>query len=144
MSFMADPATGVTGNIGGFLGQSSNPFQPTTRSITHQFSSPLIEWGTEAEAGIGMNCERVGNALLADLNRETVSVRFRTGRDEIISPGMTILVRGPGGAPDLLGIGENLWVDEVTTGVTEDQQFYQDIAATGGGTPDSATPPPAG
>lgn len=138
-----DGATG--GNTGAFLGQQSNPFQSTSRSVTAQFSSPLIEWGTEAEAGIGMNCERVGYALLADLNRETVTIRFRTGRDELITPGMTILVQGPGGQPGLLGIGEPLWVDEVTTYVDESMAFYQDIAATGGGfPPDQYTPQPAG
>lgn len=144
MTFDPTAASGQGGNTGTFLGQSSNPFQSTSRSVTSQFSSPLIEWGTEAEGGTGMNCERVGNALLGDLNRETVTVRFRTGRDELITPGMTILVRGPGGQPDLLGIGEPLWVDDVTAGVDEGLTFYQDVAATGGGPRDQYTPPPAG
>jgi hypothetical protein len=136
-----DVTTG--GNTGSFLGQASNPFQPSSRSVTFDFSSPLIEWGTEAESGIGMNCERVGNALLADLNRETVTVRFRTPRDDYIAPGMVIIVGGPGNQPDRLGMGEPLWVDEVTTGVGEDGSFYQDIAATGGGlSGDYPTPPP--
>jgi hypothetical protein len=52
-------------------------------------------------------------------------------------------VRGPGGQPAALGIGENLWVDTVTTGVAEDGEFYQDVDATGGGTPDPYTPAPA-
>lgn len=131
-------------NTGAFLGQASNPFQPSGRSVTVDFGSPFIEWGTEAEGGIGMNCERVGNALLADLNREAVRIRFRTPRDDLILPGYTILVQGPGGLPDRLGIGENLWVDEVTTGVDEGGAFYQELVATGGGTPDTATPAPPG
>lgn len=124
-----------------FVGQASNPFQPSSRSVTYQFSSPFIEWGLGSDGGIGMNCEMVGNALLADLNRETVTVRVRTPRDDYIAPGMVITLGGPGNQPDRLGMGEPLWVDEVTTGVAEDGSFYQDITATGGGTPDG-TPPP--
>lgn len=145
MTFDATAAAGQGGNTGTFLGQSSNPFQSPAKSVTYDFSSPFIEWGTEAEAGIGMNCERVGNALLADLNRETVTVRFRTGRDELILPGYTIQVQGPGGQPGLLGVGggDPLWVDEVTCGVDENIAFYQDIVATGGGI-DANTPQPGG
>jgi hypothetical protein len=140
-----DTAGGITGNVGAFLGQSNNPFQAPGLSITYDFSSPMIEWGTEGESGmIGMSCERVGNALLADLNRETVTIRFRTTRDDLVLPGYTILVRGPGGAPGNLGIGENLWVDEVTIGVAEDASVYQEITATGGGSPDTDTPAPPG
>lgn len=135
-----DGSTG--GNTGTFLGQAGNPFQPSSRPVTQDFNSPFIEWGSEAEAGVGMNCERVGLALLQDLNRETVQCHFRTPRDALITPGMTILVQGPGGQPAALGIGENLWVDTVTTGVAEDGEFYQDIDATGGGPPDPYTPAP--
>jgi hypothetical protein len=135
--------SGTGGNTGTFLGQSSNPFQPSSSPVTQDFGSPFIEWGAESEAGVGMNAERVGNALLADLNRETVTAHFRTPLDVQILPGYTILVRGPGGQPAALGIGENLWVDTVTTGVAEDGEFYQDIDATGGGTPDPYTPAPA-
>lgn len=134
--------SGSGGNTGTFLGQSSNPFQPSSQPVTVDFNSPYIEWGAESEGGIGMSAERVGNALLADLNRETVTIRFRTPRDVQVLPGYTILVQGPGGAPDRLGIGENLWVDTVTTGVAEDGEFYQDIDATGGGAPDNWTPQP--
>lgn len=134
----------TSANTGTFLGQQSNPFMPSSRPVTYDFGSPMIEWGTEAESGVGMNCERVANALLADLNRETVRVRFRTWRDDLITPGMTILVQGPGGQPDRLGMGEKLWVDEVTTGIDANGQFYQEIAATGGGPPDTSTPAPPG
>jgi hypothetical protein len=89
-----------------------------------------------------MNAERVGNALLADWNRETVTAHFRTPLDLQILPGYTILVQGPGGQPMWLGIGENMWVDTVTTGMAEDGEFYQDIDATGGGLPDQYTPQP--
>ena len=135
-----DPTTGA--NTGTFLGQSSNPFQSSGNPITLNFSSPFIEWGSEAENGVGMNCERVGNAMLADINRETVTVRFRTPRDDYMAPGMTMLVQGPGGQPDRLGIGEKLWIDEVTTGVDQMGYFYQDIQGTGGGSPDNYTPAP--
>lgn len=138
----ANPVRNVSGST--FIGQSSNPFQPTSRPVTYEFSSSYIEWALEADGGIGMNCERVGNALLQDLNRETVTAHFRTPRDQLITPGMTILVQGPGGQPDRLGIGEPLWVDEVTCGVDETVGFYQDIAGTGGGLPDAYTPAPAG
>jgi hypothetical protein len=135
------PVRNIDGS-GNFLGQSSNSFQPSSSPVTRDYNSPYIEWNNEAEAGVGMNAERVGNALLGDWNRETVTARFRTYRDDLVLPGYTILVRGPGGAPDRLGIGENLWVDTVTTGFTEEGEFYQDIDATGGGLPDNYTPQP--
>jgi hypothetical protein len=138
----ANPVRNSAGSL--FVGQQSNPFQPNTRPVPYQFSSPFIEWGLEADGGVGMNCERVANALLVDLNRETVTVAFRTPRDELIVPGMTILVQGPGGQPDRLGIGEQLWVDEVTAGVEENGSFYQDVTGTGGGLPDDYTPAPDG
>jgi hypothetical protein len=138
----ANPVRNVNGST--FVGQSSNPFQPSTRPVPYQFSSPFIEWALEADGGAGMNCERVGNALLQDLNRETVTASFRTPRDDLVTPGKTMLVRGPGGQPDRLGIGEPLWIDEVTTGVNENGMFYQDIMGTGGGLPDSFTPSPPG
>lgn len=142
-----DPGLGIgtvknVDGSGNFLGQSSNPFQPSSRPVTKDYGSPFIEWNNEAEAGVGMNCERVGNALLADWNRETVTAHLRTPREELIQPGMTILVQGPGGQPGRLWVGQNLWVDTVTTGVAEDGEFYQDIDATGGGTPDNYTPAP--
>lgn len=132
----------TSGNTGDFLGQSENDYQPAARSVVQDFGSPFIEWGTEAEGGIGMNCERVANAMLVDLNRITVTAHLRTPRDDLVMPGMTILVQGPGGLPGRLGIGQNLWVDTVTRGVAEDGEFYQDIDATGGGLADSWTPAP--
>lgn len=138
----ANPVRNANGST--FVGQSSNPFQPNTKPVTYEFSSSFIEWALEADGGAGMNCERVGNALLQDLNRETVTAHFRTPRDDLIKPGMTVLVQGPGGQPDLLGMGEPLWVDEVTTTVDENGSFYQDVQGTGGGLPDSFTPAPPG
>jgi hypothetical protein len=115
-----------------------------TISVPYSFSSSFIEWALEADGGIGMNCERVGNALLQDLNRETVTATFRTPLDDLVKPGATMLVQGPGGQPDRLGIGEPLWVDEVTSGVDENGMFYQDLTGTGGGLPDAHTPAPSG
>jgi hypothetical protein len=138
-------APGVVRNFsagGAFLGQSSNPFQPSSRPVTQDYSSPYIEWNNEAEAGVGMNCERVGNALLGDWNRETITAHLRTPLDMLLSPGMTILIRGPGGTPGRLWVGQNMWIDTVTTGIAEDGEFYQDIDATGGGVPDNYTPAP--
>lgn len=138
----ANPVRNVDGTT--FVGQASNPFQPDTRPVTYEFSSPFIEFALESDGGIGMHCERVGNALLQDLNRETVTARFRTPRDDLVEPGDTMLVQGPGGQPDRLGIGEPLWVDEVTTGVEESGMFYQDLVGTGGGLADAYTPAPDG
>lgn len=140
----ANPVRNVNGST--FVGQQSNPFQVYPgRTVTYEFSSPFIEWALEADGGAGMNCERVGNALLADLNRETVTAQFRTPRDDLIKPGHTMLVQGPGGQPDRLGIGEPLWVDSVVTGVDENGMFYQDLTGTGGGlASDFPTPAPAG
>src|SRR5579859_1397919 len=138
----ANPVRNVNGST--FVGLQGNPFQPTSRPVPYEFASSFIEWALEADGGIGMNCERVGNALLADLNRETVTASFRTPRDDLITPGKTILVQGPGGQPDRLGVAEPLWVDEVTTGIDENGMFYQELMGTGGGIADAFTPAPAG
>jgi hypothetical protein len=76
---------------------------------------------------------------MLDVNRETVSVRLTTGRDDLIWPGYTVQVQAGGGIPDRLGIGEKLWVDEVTCSVTEQGVFQQEVTGTGGGLPDPST-----
>jgi hypothetical protein len=144
--FDAGLGIGPVSNIDSLTIQSSNPYMPSTQRHTYASppSSPFIERGLDSEAGDGMSCERVANAVMPDVNRETVTVRFTTGRDDQIHPGHTVLVQGPGGIPGRLGLGEKLWVDEVICEVTESAIFQQTIAGTGGGLPDGYTPLPRG
>jgi hypothetical protein len=122
--------------------QSSNPYMPSTEQHTFTFSSPLLERGLDAEAGTGMSCETVANALMLDVNRETVRADFTTPRDDVIGPGATVLVQAAGGLPDRLGIGENLWVTHVDISVDEDGAFSQRLQCLGGGLPDNYTSAP--
>lgn len=101
--------------------QSSNSFMVyPPRSVLDSYSSPLIEFTTEALAAAngtaigaggaeGMSCETIMTARLLDLNREPVGGSIVTYRDEVIAPGQAHLVQGPGGAPDRLAVGELLW-----------------------------------
>lgn len=142
MEILTGSALGPVSNLDSATLQGSNPFMPSTERHTYPFSSSFIEWSLESEGGVGMNCERVSNAIYLDMSRQTVPLRFTTGRDELILPGYTVLVRGTvGGIPDRFGIGENLWVDEVTAQV--ETNFRQLLTCTGGGT-DAYTPIPPG
>jgi hypothetical protein len=131
-------STGPVSNIDSPTLQSSNPFMPATERHDYASapSSPYIERGLESDPWGGMSCELVGNAVMLDVNRETVTVSLTTGRDDLVRPGHTILVQAAGGVPDRLGIGEKLWCDEVTCSVTDAGVFQQTLAGTGGGLPD--------
>lgn len=122
--------------------QSSNPFMPSTEKHTYPFSSSLIERGLDADAGSGMSCETIANALMLEVNRETVRANFTTPRDDLVGPGSTVLVQAAGGIPDRLGIGEKLWVTHVDIAVGEDGRFSQQVQCLGGGLPDAYTPAP--
>jgi hypothetical protein len=132
---------GPVSNIDSATLQSSNPFMPATEPHTYASppSSPFVERGLVSDPGTGMSCEKIANAVMLDVNRETVSVRLTTGRDDLIWPGYTVQVQAGGGIPDRLGIGEKLWVDEVTCSVTEQGVFQQEVTGTGGGLPDPST-----
>ncbi|GAC1397729.1 MAG: hypothetical protein NVSMB60_08080 [Mycobacterium sp.] len=134
--------TGPSSNLNSPVLQSNNPFMPQSEKHTYTFSSPLIEKGLFSEAGLGMDCETVASAILLDVNRETVRCDFTTTRDDLIGPGSTVLVQGPGGAPDRLGIGENMWVTHVDVTVDTDGSFSQRLTCIGGGLPDNYTPAP--
>jgi hypothetical protein len=131
-------STGAVSNIDSATLQSSNPFMPGTERHDYASapSSPFLERGLDSDPGDGMSCEKVANAVMLDVNRETVSARFTTGRDDLIWPGYTVQVQAGGGIPDRLGIGEKLWVDEVTCSVTEQGVFQLEVTGTGGGLPD--------
>lgn len=122
--------------------QSSNPFMSSGEKHTYTFSSPLIERGLEADAGAGISCERIANALMLDVNRETVRLSFRTPLDYVMGPGSTILVQAAGGVPDRFGIGEGLWIVHNDISVAEDGRFGQNPQCLGGGLPDSYTSAP--
>lgn len=137
--------TGLIGPVSNILSttiQSNNPFMPQSEQHTFTFSSPMIERPLDSSPGIGMSCETVANALMLDVNRETVRCDFTTTRDDLIGPGSTVLVQGPGGAPDRLGIGEPLWVTHVDVSVDTDGSFSQRLSCLGGGLPDAYTPAP--
>lgn len=137
--------TGLIGPISNILSttiQSNNPFMPGSEQHTYTFSSPMLERALDTSSGSGMSCETVANALMLDVNRETVRCDFTTARDDLLGPGSTVLVQGPGGAPDRLGIGENLWVTHVDVTVDTNGSFSQRLSCLGGGLPDSYTPAP--
>lgn len=133
---------GPVSNLQSTTIQSNNPFMPSTEKHTYTFSSPLLERGLDADAGTGMSCETVANALMLDVNRELVRCTFTTPLDYLIGPGTTILVQSPGGIPDRLGIGEPLWVVHNDISVGEDGHFSQQPQGLGGGLPDNYTPAP--
>lgn len=133
---------GPVSNLSSTFLQGNNPFMPASEKHTFTFSSPLIEKALFADAGLGMDCETVALALMLDVNRETVHCDFTTTRDDLIGPGSTILVQGPGGAADRLGIGENLWVTHVDISVDPNGSFSQRLSCLGGGLPDAYTPAP--
>jgi hypothetical protein len=122
--------------------QSSNPFMPSGEKHTYTFSSPLIERGLDADSGGGMSAETVANALMLDVNRETVRCMATTPRDDLVGPGSTVLIQAAGGVPDRLGIGENLWVIHGDIVVGEDGRFSQQLQCLGGGLPDAYTSAP--
>lgn len=133
---------GPVSNLSSTTIQSSNPFMPSTEKHTYTFSSPLIERGLDSDAGDGMSCETVANALMQEVNRETVHCTFTTPLDDLIGPGSTVLVQAAGGVPDRFGIGENLWVMHNDIQVGEDGRFTQQLQCLGGGLPDNYTPAP--
>lgn len=135
---------GPVTNITSTTIQSSNPFMPSTEAHTFTFASPMIErdLDTDATHTNGMSCERVANALMLDVNRETVRCTFVTPRDDLLGPGSTVLVQAPGGTVDRLGIGEPLWVTHVDISVDVDGSFSQRLECLGGGSPDTHTPAP--
>jgi hypothetical protein len=133
---------GPVNNLASSTIQSSNPFMPSTEKHTYTFSSPLIERGLDADAGSGMSCEKIANALMLDVNRETVRCTFTTPLDYLIGPGSTVLAQAAGGIPDRLGIGENLWVTHNDISVGEDGHFSQQLQCLGGGLPDNYTSAP--
>jgi len=117
-------------------------FGSTTNVIFTSPSNQMVEWDTLANAttaGYGMDCQTMVATIYLDVYREAVEGRYVTPRDDLIAPGMTILVQGPGGAPNRLGVGELLWVKRVETycGI---EGFYQTLTVIGGGSPDSGNP----
>lgn len=136
---------GPVSNLASATIQGNNPFMPVSEKHTYTFSSPLIERGLNADAWQGMSCETVAGALALDVNRETVRCSFTTPRDDLIGPGHTVMVQGPGGGgPDRLGIGigDPLWVVHVDVSVDADGSFSQRLECLGGGVDNNTPPPP--
>jgi hypothetical protein len=123
-----------------FALQSENPFQPNTSKHTYQFSSDMIEKGTESDVdGItgvaltGMSCETLASAFDLEYNREIVSGSLETFRDDTFGVAQTHLVQGaPGGLTGSLGLAENVWVQSLEISVDE-RGFTQRLSYLGGG-----------
>jgi hypothetical protein len=115
-----------------FVLPGSNDFQSVDEPHIYSFSSALIERETIAEAGDGMSCEEVALALSADVNREVVRISgLETPLDDAVGPGATLLVQGPGGSPDRLGMGELMWLQNIT--ITPFPAYKQTYTCLGGG-----------
>lgn len=111
----------------------SNPFQSSSDPRVFSWDNSMIERRSEASDGEGISCEAVANFFLGELNREVVKVTMRTPRSDVVGPGQIHLVRGPGGAPDRLGVGERLWVQRVDGELDQSGAFRQNITYIGGG-----------
>lgn len=121
----------------------SNDFQDVDDPHVFSFSSAMIERETDAETGSGMSCETVANALMADVNREVVRIQgLETPLDDQVGPGATLLVQALGGVPDRLGIGEKMWLQNITiTPVPAYKQTYTCLGGGLDGTGDPDLPP---
>ena len=117
-----------------FALQDSNDFQPVTTRHTQRFSSPMIERSNDADAGTGMSCETVANALSLEYNREIVKGWIETHRDVPLGIGQVHMVRTVSGLPGWLGVGEKLWAQSLDISVDE-QGFTQRVNYIGGGLP---------
>lgn len=107
-----------------------------------QFTTTLAGRVNASDSGPGFACEDIANYLLREWNRELVRVTLTTPRDDIIGPGQTHLVQGPGGLPDRLHVGEPLWVQRVDITVDEQGRFRQTMTYLGGGVADGYDSPP--
>lgn len=138
--------------------QESNPFMVyPPKVVMDTYTSPLIEWSTEAQAAaygtnigapgaVGMSCEIVKQARILDVNREIVEGSLTTFIDDPIWPGQTHLVQGPGGTQGRLVVAEKLWCRANTidwSPVGNVLVFTQTPSHIGGGSPDTglALPP---
>lgn len=103
------------------------------------YSTPLA--GHVSGAGAGFATDDIANYLIAEWNRELVRVTLTTPRDDVIGPGQTHLVQGPGGTADRLHVGEPLWVQRVDIEVDSRGTFRQTMTYLGGGVADGIGPP---
>jgi hypothetical protein len=123
---------------------NENPFMPPTRPYTYTFNSPLIERSKESDPGGGMSCEMIANAIMPDVDRQTVYLPATMFTSALLGPGQTIKVQGNlGGGPGYMGVGagDPLWLQDLTVrfngeGVSQDAIFI------GGGTSDPSLAPP--
>jgi hypothetical protein len=108
-------------NDGSFGMSASRPF-------TYQFNSPLIERSNNGDPGGGMSCETVANAIMPDVNRQTVYAPLTLFTSALLGPGQTIKAQGdPGGGEGNMGVGagDPLWLQDLTVrfdgeGVTQE------------------------
>lgn len=124
-----------------FALQDSNTFQSSGTKHTYRLSSPLIERSNDADAGTGMSCQKVADAVSMEFNREIVKGWLTTYRDDALGIAQTHLVQAPGGLAGRLGVAEKLWVQSLDISVDE-QGLTQRIGYLGGGAPDTALPDP--
>lgn len=123
---------------------NSNPFMSGSRPFTYPFSSPLIERSNNSDPGNGMSCETVANAIMPDVNRQTVYLPCTLFTSALLGPGQTIHVQGDtgGGAGKMgVGAGDPLWLQDLTVRF-DGEGVTQEAIMIGGGSTDSSSSPP--
>lgn len=118
---------------------NSNPFMSGATPFTYTFNSPLIERSNDSDPGGGMSCETVANAIMPDVNRQTVYLPGRLFTNALLGPGQTIQVQG-GPLGNMGVIGENLWLQDLTVRF-DGEGISQDVILIGGGVASTSTPP---
>ncbi|HYW87285.1 MAG TPA: hypothetical protein VFB50_05925 [Chloroflexota bacterium] len=131
----------VQGNAFGsndFQGDGSVPSQRHTES----FQAEMIESGVDPETGVwdsnpGLRADQIAALVLPDVDKEFVEASTPSWRDDTHGPGLTCLLD----CLDRLAIGEPMWVARHAWEVG-DQGWIATYGLTGGGLPQTYTPPP--
>jgi hypothetical protein len=120
---------GASGLINHYL-QQSNPFQSSGMPIVDQFGSGWIE-ASDLVVNAGLSAAAVAAWRLSERNRELVTGRWLTFRDDLLFPGHVMQVLSPH-----TGVTENIWMQRIEIRmVAEPISWVTTINGLGGGAP---------
>lgn len=99
------------------------PNNPTTGypTVLRDFTFPMIERSTTADAWNGLTAESKARQLLQELNTEVVTLRVSTYRDDLFGPGQTHHIH----APIRAGVFQNLWLQTLDITMSAQRVFRQ-------------------